>query len=48
MPYLQMRGVGMRLRLEIVDEESVSLGVLSHLGQDGVEINDRLLVGLDE
>lgn len=46
--YLQMRGVGVRLRLEVVDEEGVGLGVLAHLGQDGVEIDDGLLVGLDE
>lgn len=47
-PYLQMRGVGVRLRLEVVDEEGVALGVLAHLRQDRVEIDKGLLVGLDE
>lgn len=38
----------MGLGLEVVDEEGVGLGVFAHLGQDGVEIDDSLLVGLDE
>lgn len=38
----------MCLRLEVVDEEGVCLGVLSYFREDGVEIYDGLLVGLDE
>ena len=43
-----MRGVGVALRLGVVDEETVCFGVLSYFGGAGVEVHSRLLVGLDE
>ncbi len=43
-----MRGVGVGLAFHIVDEETVGLGVLSYFGNYCIEIDSRLLVGLDE
>jgi hypothetical protein len=43
-----MRGGGVCLVFEVVDEEGVGLGVLAYLGGDAVEIHHCLFVGLHE
>ena len=45
---MQIGGVGVYLRFEVVDEEGEGFGDFSEFGEDGVDVYHGLFVGFDK